>query len=278
MIIIDYSQIAISNILQTINFNKSEVLSEELIRHMILNQIRSIVKPHKEKYGKVVIACDSGKSWRKRDYPFYKANRRGDRDATGFDWKFIFDSLARIRNELDQYSPYKVVCVDMAEADDIIAALALREHVNEPILIVSSDKDFIQLQTHENISQYSPLHKKMLREKDPDNFLVEHILRGDTSDGIPNALSPSDSLIMKTRQKPVTKKALQDFKQGKISQDVKERYEVNRKLIDLTMTPPDIKEKIFAAYEAAPTSRKMEFLDYMVAMKLKNLTSVIGDF
>ena len=93
MIIFDYQQIAISNLMEQIGSSKTSV-DENLVRHMILNTIRTYVKKFKESHGpEIVIACDNRNYWRRDVFPLYKAGRKKSRDASGHDWSSIFESL-----------------------------------------------------------------------------------------------------------------------------------------------------------------------------------------
>ena len=153
MIIFDFNQVAISNLMEQIGSSKTAV-DESLVRHMILNTIRTYVKKYKETHGpEVIIACDNKKYWRREVFPNYKAGRKKAREASGHDWSTIFDCLNKIRDELKNYSPYKVLDVDSAEADDIIAVLTLKYSATQKIIILSSDKDFAQLQKYPNVEQ-----------------------------------------------------------------------------------------------------------------------------
>ena len=204
MIIFDYNQVAISSLMEQIGSSKKPV-EEALVRHMILNVIRTYVKKFKATHGpEVVIACDNRNYWRREFFPQYKAGRKKTRDASGHDWNSIFECLHKIKEELKEHSPYKVVDVDTAEADDIIATLAIRNSAHQSIMILSSDKDFAQLQKFGNVEQYSPILKKFIKEPLPAMQLKQMIIRGDKGDGIPNILSADDSIVNGVRQRPIT--------------------------------------------------------------------------
>ena len=118
MIVIDYNQVAIGAFMAEIR-NRSDVdVNLPLLRHMILNTIRSYNKKHREEFGGVVIACDNRHYWRRQVFPQYKAGRKSTREASNLDWNVIFDSLNIIRDELSEVFPYPLIDVDAAEADD----------------------------------------------------------------------------------------------------------------------------------------------------------------
>ena len=282
MIIFDFNQVAISNLMEQIGSSKTAV-DESLVRHMILNTIRTYVKKFKEKFGpEVVIACDNKNYWRRDIYPHYKAGRKKAREASGHDWNTIFDCLNKIRDELKQYSPYKVVEVETCEADDVIATLVQKYSATQRIMILSSDKDFAQLQRYQNVEQYSPILKKFIKEPLPLLQLKQLVIRGDKGDGIPNILSADDCFVTATRQKPITEAKIitwlnqepKDF----CNDEMLRNYSRNETLIDLTKIPQNLSEQILHSYENAKGKSKQEFMNYMIANRLKNLIEVLDDF
>ena len=282
MILFDFNQVAIANLMEQIGSSKTPV-DESLVRHMILNTIRTYVKKFKESHGpEVVIACDNKKYWRREIYPHYKAGRKKARESSGHDWNTIFECLGKIKQELKDHSPYKVIDVDTCEADDIIATLTLKFSATEKIMILSSDKDFAQLQRFPNVEQYSPILKKQIKEPFPLAQLKQLIIRGDKGDGIPNILSADDCFVTATRQKPITEAKIigwmnqepKDF----CNEDMLRNYSRNETLIDLTKIPESLKVAILDTYENAKGKTKQEFMNYMIANLLKNLLEVIDEF
>jgi 5'-3' exonuclease len=282
MIIIDFNQVAISSLMEQIGSSKKPV-EENLVRHMILNVIRTYVKKFKATHGpEVVIACDNRNYWRRDFFPQYKASRKKNRDASGHDWNSIFDCLHKIKEELKEYSPYKVIDVDTAEADDIVAVLAMRQSAQEKVMILSSDKDFAQLQKFSNVEQFSPILKKFIKEPLPAMQLKQMIIRGDKGDGIPNILSQDNVFTDGIRQKPITEAKIinwlnqepKDF----CNEDMLRNYKRNELLIDLTQIPESLQQTIVTTYESTTAKTKQVFMNYMIANKLKNLIEVLDEF
>ena len=282
MIIFDYNQVAISNLMEHIGSTNGPV-DESMVRHMILNTIRTYVKKYKQSHGpEVVIACDSKNFWRKELFPNYKASRKKARQKSGHDWNSIFACLHLIKDEIRQHSPYKVVEIDTCEADDVIAILTMKHCATQKIMILSSDKDFVQLQKWPNVEQYSPIMKKALVEPLPAVQLKQLIIRGDKSDGVPNILSNDDVFVEGIRQRPITEKKIINW----LNQDPKEfctdemyrNFVRNEMLIDLTKIPENLKEQILKTYDEATTNSKQEFMNYMITYRLKNLLEVIDEF
>jgi len=282
MIIFDYNQVAISSLMEQIGSSKKPV-EEDLVRHMILNVIRTYVKKFKEKYGpEVIIACDNKNYWRREIFPEYKASRKKTRDASGHDWTSIFEVLGKIKQELKDHSRYKVIDVDTCEADDIIAILTMKYSSSQNIMILSSDKDFAQLQRFSNVEQYSPILKKYIKEPLPLLQLKQLVIRGDKGDGIPNILSKDDVFVSGGRQKPITEAKIINW----LNQEPKEfcneemlrNYSRNEMLIDLMKIPENLTEKILDRYDNVKPKTKTEFMNYMISNRLKNLIEVIDEF
>ena len=282
MIIFDFNQVAISNLMEQIGSSKTAV-DESLVRHMILNTIRTYVKKFKAEFGpNIIIACDNKKYWRREIFPYYKANRKKSRESSGHYWNSIFECLNKIRDELREHSPYKVIEVDTAEADDIIAVLSIKHSANEKVMILSSDKDFAQLQKYPNVEQYSPILKKFIKEPLPSAQLKQLVIRGDKSDGIPNILSKDDVFVEGVRQKPITEAKIINWMNQKpeefCTEEMLRNYNRNEMLIDLTRIPENLKQNIIDTYESSKGRTRQEFMNYMVANRLKNLIEVIDEF
>lgn len=281
MILIDLNQVLLAGLMAQIANQKGK-LDEHLIRHMILNIIRTHVKNFKGEYGEVVLCSDNRKYWRKEYFPFYKAGRKKTREKSDLDWHLIFDMLAKFKVELKENFPYKVIDVEGAEADDIIGTLVPRHAPHEKILILSSDGDFLQLQQYgPNVKQYNPSQKKYVKSIDPLLELKEKIIRGDKGDGIPNMFSPSDCFVRDLRQKPITKGVLEKYLKEDVSnynETDKSNYTRNSTLIDLTYIPQEIKEKIINTYEEIVPAKRNKLLNYFIENKLKNLMDVIEEF
>jgi len=282
-ILIDLNQVLISNLMQQINSNPKEKLDESLIRHMVLNSLRSYIRQFKSKYGEIIIACDSKKYWRRDVFAFYKSNRKKDREKSDFDWHLIFETLNKIRDELKENFPYKVIDVEGAEADDVIGVLAPRLASSGEVLILSSDKDFVQLQKYDNVIQYSPILKKFVEVDNPAQYVKEHILKGDRGDGIPNFLSPDNTFALGERQKTINKKKLEEWinkspEEFCITEVMLRGYKRNQMLVDLDFIPETIQSAIVLSYETTKAGNKQKMLNYFIDKKLRNLIECLDEF
>ena len=275
MILVDMNQIGIANVMMHLNMTKASTVDGDMVRHMILNSLRMYRERFHDEYGEMVICYDSKHYWRRDYFPQYKMNRKKVRDDSSHDWNNIFECLNAIKEELTEFFPYKVIEVYGAEADDIIGVLCTGGQ--EKILILSGDKDFIQLHNH-MVSQYSPITKKMVHDNDPCKYLREHIMKGDTSDGVPNILSPDNTFTDSLRQRPLGKKKIAKISHDVMTDEVKRNHQRNTKLIDLSEVPEKLSDEIMVAYNEAPEGDRSKLLNYFIDKRLKNLMESIGDF
>ena len=264
-------------------------IEEDVVRHIILNRLRFIRQSYKD-YGDMVIACDDKNVWRKKVFPYYKANRKKARQESEIDWNKIFDSLNKIRDEIKENFPYIVIQVEAAEAEDVIGALAakygtqLNNDDTEKIVVISGDKDFVQLQRFSNVEQYDPIRKKHITHENPVLMLKEHIIRGDANDGIPNFLSADKSLVDGIRQKQITEKKLEQWLAQDIDtfeEELKRNYMRNAQLINLEYTPKNILDAAITEYETQRKTcniKRSKMFNYFISHKLKNLMECIGEF
>jgi len=279
-------QVTISNLMMQLGSKRDNELDGNMVRHMVLNSLRAYRSRFHDAFGEMVLCYDSRSYWRRDYFPNYKSNRKKDRANSGLDWNVIFETLNSIRDEIKDVFPYKVLEVEGAEADDCIAAIV--QHIAETpsefehILILSGDKDFIQLQKHNFVKQYSPVLKKFVKDIDPDIYIREHVLKGDRSDGVPNFLSPDNTFVDELRQKPLSKKKLEtwiDLEPSDFcSEEMMRNYQRNKTLIDLECIPSDLKANILEDYQNAEHGDRSKLLNYFIKNRLKNLMNDIGDF
>ena len=279
MIIIDMNQISLASLMMNLNMNKTTEVDEDMVRHMILNSVRMYRSMFKEKYGEVVLTYDSRHYWRRDIFPQYKMNRKKGREKDNLNWNNIFEVLNKIKAEFKDNLPYKFLEVYGAEADDIIGILC-KKYPTEKIMIISGDKDFIQLQKYVNVSQYSPITKKHINGHNPNTYIKEHILKGDTSDGIPNVLSPDHTFTDGLRQRPLSKKKIEAWSKSEtdMNDEVKRNFQRNQKLIDLDNTPSSLEQEILQEFNEAPCGDRSKLLNHFIHSRLTEPTESIGDF
>jgi len=287
MILVDLNQVMISNIMMQPGLSKN--VDENLIRHMVVNSLRGYNVKFKQKYGDIVICSDDKNYWRREVFPYYKASRKKDREASPYNWALIFEVLHKIKDELKENFPYVVLQTSGAEADDIIGAICnkygktLRTPETENILILSSDKDFMQLQRYVNVEQFSPMAKKFIKpECNAKMFLLEHIIRGDRGDGIPNILSSDDTFVTEARQRPINKKKLniwldQDPEEF-CNTDMLRNFSRNSMLIDLTKIPQTLQSQIIEQFESTEKRDRSKLFNYFMKHKMKQLMEHLQEF
>ena len=288
MILVDLNQVLISNLMaQTRGQPDKTTANEDMIRHMVINSLRGFNVKFKTKYGKMVLCSDAADPWRRDNFPHYKYSRKKGREESSFDWDNIFNIITNIKNEIKENFPYVVMYEDRCEADDIIATLVKYYYQHEPIMIISGDKDFIQLQFYKGVDQYAPIQKKMVGwdseaegiRIDPREYLNEQIIKGDRSDGIPNILSEDDVFVTGEKQKPITKKRLEEYSDISTHTDfIRKNYNRNKALIDLSQIPQMYEDAIINSYQKYKVNDRSKLLTYFIENKLKSLMENIGDF
>lgn len=292
MILVDMNQVMIANLM--VSLTQSDELKEGLVRHMVLNSLRRYRSEFRKEYGELVLCYDSKHYWRREFFPYYKGTRKKDREKSKHNWNNIFDVLNKLKEEFRVYLPYKVVEVDGAEADDIIAVLVKDQGLKnirlqnnmqpaQKVLILSGDKDFIQLQRFKFVTQYNPALKKYVNGVDPFLYISEHVLKGDRSDGIPNILSDDKCLLEGRRQRPLAKKKIEQW----VTQDpddfcpdekTKQQYTRNQTLIDFQYIPKEVEESIIDNYESFDPPPRKYVWKYLVDHQLNDLLQNLGDF
>ena len=297
MILVDYSQVALAAILtfqRELKGTESEV--KNLIRHVTLSTIKSYKKKYGKEYGELVICCDGRKYWRKEFFEQYKGSRKKNRDASDLDWKLIFDTLSEMREDIAKHFPWRVIHVDRAEADDVIAVMSkwlqdnqlVQEGLVEEtqkVLILSSDKDFKQLQLYPTVKQWSPMQKKYITASKQEirDFMIEHIVKGDTGDGVPNILSKDDVFMIGERQKPMSAKRLAEFIDKGFdackNDDERRNWHRNATLVDFQFIPEDVQKSIVDTYLSnKPNGDKMTVMNYLMEHRCRLLLEELEDF
>jgi hypothetical protein len=284
-ILVDYNQVVLASLFASIGNHTNLDVDENIIRHMFLNSIRYNRKKFTDKYGEIVICADGKNTWRREAYPYYKANRKKSRDESELDWIHLFGIMNTIRDELREFFPYKVIHIERCEADDIIGTVIHNYGTelntgSEQFLVLSGDKDYIQLQKYANVDQYDPVRKRWIRNDNPQKYLQEHVLKGDAGDGVPNILSPDNCLAVGDRQKPMTQKRIHMYSQGtsEMDEETLRRYHRNKMMIDLSQIPMEYQNQIMEEYDQDKEVGREQLFNFFVKKKLKNLITDIQDF
>jgi hypothetical protein len=252
-ILVDANQIAISHLM--VRHKIENEINIDSVRKSIVRVIGRIAKKFRGDYGQLVLCYDDKNYWRRDVFEFYKKNRKQERENSKYDWDMVFSVLNKIRDELRENFPYKVIQVQGAEADDVIASLVIhnsKRETPEPMLILSADKDFIQLHKHPLVKQYDPIRNRWISHEDPVAYLHEHIIRGDRSDGIPNILTCDDAIVTGKPQKKMSKEkiaSLASMNPDDFTNYIRLRnWKRNSELIDFAKIPQPVVDRILTFY------------------------------
>lgn len=288
MILVDLNHITYSTILSQLDKQTKEVVVEtDLLRHMILNTIRANRKKFNREFGELVICCDGRRCWRKGVFKYYKSRRSKSRKESVIDWNTLFNSVAIIEDELREFFPYRVIKVPEAEADDIIGVLCWNATPLTKHLILSSDNDFIQLHANPSvdIKQFNPIRKVWVEHNKPEEYLKEHIIRGDSGDDVPNIFSPDETFAIGRRQTTITAKKLEELLpldeehlKNVVNEDVFRNFKRNQTMIDLRRTPDFVKNEILEQYKSQAGKDRKKLFNFFASRQLNNLMGSIGDF
>lgn len=211
--------------------------SRELIIHDFLLQIRALEMKYKA--DGILVACDERNLWRKEIYPEYKGQRDKKRDPHYEEVRGIMDEL---KDFFNNFTKIPAISVPRNEADDVIA-IASRISTQKNV-IVSSDKDFIQLINDKTIL-YSPPLRAERETKDKEFELFEKCIRGDSGDNVFSAYPRVRTKVLEAVWGDELAMAnLFETKRKIDGRKVGEVYEFNKSLIDLDMIPQDHQDTI----------------------------------
>ena len=273
----DMNQVILSSLFARLK--SVDEVEEDMVRHIVLNTLRLYRNKFQSEYGELVLTYDGGKYWRKDVFPYYKAARKARQNKDGYDWNKIFGLINKIRDEVKEIFPYKTIRIEHLEADDIIAVLAKHFHQQEKIMIVSSDKDFQQLQRYKNVKQYSPEVKGLITNDKPEEYLIRHIIKGDVSDGIPNIISDDDTFINPDkRQKPCGEKKISLIAEELETWTSNDNWIRNQKLVDFNQIPTWVEDKVLESWTEPIEGKRNLLFNYFIHNKLKLLMEDIQEF
>lgn len=286
MILIDFSQIMISNLSVSLKGDFAVQLDEGRLRNMVLHSLKHYRQKFKKDFGDdFIICCDSRvKSWRHEVFPYYKIRRARNKEKSALDWPTINLMFDNIINEVRENLPYRTIRVDRAEADDIIGTLCRYGYeTDEKVMIVSCDGDFHQLLVDfPNVFMYNHIDKREVRKEGiSKTFLFEKVIRGDSGDDVPNILTQDDTFAIGKRSKPLTEKKLKELMATPVKawdNETYTRFLRNQKLIDLGSIPQEITDQIITTYNTESGKGRSRIYSYLVKYRLKDLIEVYQEF
>ena len=272
MILVDANQIAISHLMVRQKIENG--INIDSIRRSIIRVLARIQKQFGSEYGKMILCYDDKSYWRSQVFPYYKKNRKQERETSKYDWDLVFSVLNKIRDEIRRNLPYYVIQVQGAEADDVIATLTRKHGMIDKILILSADKDFIQLHSNPNVKQYDPIRNRWIENENPIQYLQEHIIRGDRSDGIPNILTCDDAIVSGKPQKKMSKEkisSLASMDPSEFTNFIRLRnWKRNAELIDFSRIPNSIFDSIISSYSNYEMKTTIN-LEYFIQNNIQDL-------
>ena len=287
--------------------------------HIMFNSIKKCVKEFGADH---VVICLEGRSWRKDFYKPYKANRNVSMDKRSpreqEDDELFFEAYDGMMQFFNDKTNCSVIRCATAEADDLIA-MWTQEHPEDEHVIVSTDSDFYQLLAP-NVVQYNGTTdqlvslegfknvktgawvidsktKKVKEALDPKWVLFEKCVRGDTSDNVFSAYPGARK--KGTKNKTGMMEAFEDQHRGGYNYNnfmlqrwtdhnedehrVKDDFERNRILIDLTEQPDEIKAECKQIIADAVNKPKVanvgiHFMKFCAKWNLIRLTEQATDF
>lgn len=290
--IIDASQLIMATI--SANYAKkgdADFLTEDFLRHLILDTIRSNVSKNIIKYPEAIIAFDNSADgyWRRDIAWYYKKNRAKGREESPIDWDTVFPWINKIVDEMCTYYPRKTIRLAKTEADDIIAVLTKHfASQGREVLISSGDSDFTQLHKYKGVKQWSPPLKKWVKPKygSAHADLMVKLIKGDKKDGVAPIKCRSDYIITKVegeRAPSVSQKWLDELTNAVdakelLSGELLARYEENQKLLDFDFIPDYISQPILDAYHNNNIPARGRLYSYFVKNRLAKLLPSINSF
>lgn len=283
LLIIDYSQIALSTVFAA--FRPNELYTEQLLKTTILNTIRANIKRFKDKHPEIVIAVDARDYWRKEVASYYKGHRAKGRDASPWDFVPIYSAMNSLEADLTNHFPYKVMNVHRCEADDIAGVLVKYYHaVYENIMLVSSDGDWTQLQKYPNVKQYSSIQGKFVKPKQgtAKATLLYKIIKGDKKDAVANIRSQRDSVITGVRQTSIAEKEFEKWSKLDprefCTEEMFARFKENESLLDLSMVPDQYEQAILGKFQEPGITSRAKIYPYLLKNGFSQMLDKITDF
>lgn len=245
-------------IARVVHANRDAVVhNPEFVSHLVFTNVLYTAQKFGAWTGNpMVMALDSKPYWRTKYYADnrlkfaeyknpkfekYKGNR--EKDDT-IPWDAIYQVYTSVMVSLRDFSDFFVVGVDGAEADDVIA-VATKHYsaLGQDVIVVSSDKDFKQLNRPPHVKVWDPIKKMFIPTMNIEHWKRVHALMGDKGDNI---------LAVKPKVGPKTAEKMAPDLDYHLQTDpeLRERYEFNRTLTDFDRIPEDITKAIVEKIES----------------------------
>lgn len=294
-VLIDFNNIIYASFFMEIKNNALQETggNEYLLRHMFYTKLLALKREFHAKPADMYICMDHKVNWRKRHFEYYKASRAKKREESEIDFQFLFDLMDSMESEMKTSLPFNVLREEGLEADDWIAILS---ETDQPVIVVSTDKDFYQLLTKPNVKIYNHVKLETVTlSKPPHVEKWVKILNGDTGDGIPNVFSDSDTFICEEkRQKAFGERKAEMllnevapmliFPEPILKEHFKklgllENFNRNNLLINFDEIPDEIRKKANDTIQMLkPSMNQVRMLAYLTQKNLVQLSSRVHEF
>ena len=247
IVLVDFSHLFSRNLFVAINqanpsIKKGKYITAEIepyFKHLLFNSLQFI----KNKFdGEIVLALDARFNWRKEFYKDYKGTRAKGKEESELNWEEIYLVIDEIVEVIQNNFPFKVVKVDKAEADDIGGVIAQTYGNQRPVILVTSDHDWLQNLTHgDYIKMYDPIKKEYVDLTDWEHGIIDtpsgemsrftamHSLRGDTGDNVPKITFETEfstNFISHLKENEITSTNVTEVMGMSIYDEVLAKYEV----------------------------------------------------
>ena len=224
-----------------------------------------------------VIVCKEGfHNWRKEYYPEYKANRAITRAQSAIDWELFYNENNKFIDDFEQIAQnIQFLQVPNCEADDLIATI-VKTQQDYDVIVQSTDKDFYQLFKYSNYKQYDAKNKTYIQVMNPETYLTEKIIMGDSGDNVPRISG------VRKGQGPVfvRKNILPDVEKWLKENHMQKEWERNYTLISFDAIPEKytsaIADKVNSWQKGVFQGR--ELWNFLTKHKLMNLMDYMTEF
>jgi hypothetical protein len=128
------------------------------------------------------------------------------------------------------------------------------------------------------------MKRELIKVDDPNYYRFEHICKGDSSDGVPNILSPDNTFVDGIRQTPMRTKKIQEWYGSRdnlesvMDQETLRNFQRNQKVIDLAYIPDEISEAILAESQSESEKQSTNILSYLIEKRCNMLIEAVQDF
>jgi 5'-3' exonuclease len=251
LILVDFSHLFSRNVFVAINQSNprkenGKYITKEFspqLKHLLFNSLQYIKNMFK---GEMLLALDSQNNWRKDFYPDYKGTRAKGKEGGDLNWDEVYGVIDEIVEAIQENFPFKVLKVPKTEADDIGGTLSTLLGNERPVILVTSDHDWLQNLTHgKYVKMYDPIKKEYVDLTDWEHTIINtpagpmsrftamHSLQGDSGDNVPKVTFEtefSSNFISYLKENNITSEDVEEVKNMSIYDELVEKYNVFTKI------------------------------------------------